>query len=102
VLYIQDKDGNFISRSKNLRGVRAYAMRNQAQIVRLYDLVGGAGAGKLYIRFVSEDTFEAGFASFAVMCDYVRRWRSLYGAELRVNGVHCGTVRRDNEHLIQR
>jgi hypothetical protein len=96
---IRDRDGNVIQRSRNLRGIREYVGKNIIKTVAV-DRVG-QGEGQLSILFENGSSFQTNFASFSVLCWFVRGWRNAYGAPLLVNGEECGTVRYNNVALME-
>ena len=91
---IRDRDGNVIGRSRNLRGIRRYVSSHLVKALAV-DRVGN-GEGKLLILFDDGSSYETNFASFSVLLGFVRRWRNVYGAPLRVNGQDAGTVSAQN------
>ncbi len=99
MLVIRDSNGNVISRSRNLRGIREYVGKNLIKLVAIHKLPDGAG--KLSILFDNGATFETSFADFIVLCWSVRNWRNLYNSRLLIDRVDCGLVYYDNYHLIK-
>lgn len=99
MLVIRDKNGKVIQSSQNLRGIREYVGKTKSPISCLaIDLVG-QWEGKIFILFDDVVTFETDFTSFKVLKDFVRRWRNVYGAPLRVNGLVSGMVEYRNVAL---
>ena len=94
---IRDSEGKAINTSRNLRGIRRYVGQNLIKVLSI-DAIA-KGEGKLMILFDNKASFETNFASFNVLRDQVRQWRNVYGAPLRVNGVDCGKVSKDNAAL---
>lgn len=92
---INDRDGNPISRSRNMRGIRARVGKHLVKTVAISPLKG-EDEGKLMILFDDGASYETNFASYATLVDCVRRWRNLYGAELLINGESCGPLSFDN------
>lgn len=91
---IRDRDGNVIQRSRNLAGIRRYVGKH---IIKTLDVsTVGYDEGKLSILFDDGASFEANFASYDVLTDFVRRWRNVRGATLTVNGQPAGDVSSNN------
>lgn len=99
---IRDKDGKVIRQSRNLAGIRRYVSGWNAPIINAMavDEIAG-GEGKLMMMFKDGSNYETNFASFAVLCGFVRNWRNVYGAPLMVNGEDAGTVGYKNEKLAK-
>lgn len=105
---IRDRDGKVIQRSRNLAGIRRYVCRNLIRWIKLshYDnsvrpVIPGIGApSRMFIEFDNGATFETHFADWTILCDWVRRWQSAYGAPLMIDGRHCDVVRKDNADLL--
>lgn len=106
---IRDAQGKVIRRSHNLAGIRRYVGQHvisrlgisqlPANTAETYSIHGGRADGKLAIQFNNGATFETCFADFSVLRDFVRRWRSVYGSPLQVNGKDAGKVSFDNPFL---
>jgi len=101
---VRDENGKVICRSRNMRGIRQYVIRQRLWYddpikVLAIDRLSGE-AGKLMILFGNNDSYECNFASFMGLKLVISRWRSVYGAPLRVNGEDCGKVSRDNIALV--
>jgi hypothetical protein len=103
---IRDTHGNIIQRSRNLAGIRRYVSKNPIKLLAIFgedkasknpDLY----PGKLLILFADGASYEVNFASFYVLKGFVRRWRNVYGADLRVNSDLCGKVSSSNPALQQ-
>lgn len=97
---IRDTDGNVVSRSRNLRGIRTYVSKTTNLISVLSIDRLAHDEGKLMILFSNGDSYETNFASFDVLKGFVRRWRNVYGAPLRVNGYVSACVSKDNPRLL--
>jgi hypothetical protein len=90
---IRDRDGNVISKSRNLAGIRRYVGGHTAPLIKVLDISEiGAGEGKLCILFENRCSFETNFCSYSVLKGFVRRWRNIYGSPLTVNGQPAGIV----------
>jgi len=99
---VKNADGEVVQRSRNLAGIRQYVAGKHGlyrPIERLSIIERDGGAGRLYIQFENGCTYETDFASWAVLKQWVRRWRNVYGSPLLVNGVYSGTVSSDNPAL---
>jgi hypothetical protein len=97
MLYILDKDGDIVSKSKNLRGIREYVSDNIIKILDISEI--GISEGLLSIYFESGNSYQANFASFEVLKNFVRNWRNTYGARLLVNGIVSGKIEYNNPNL---
>ncbi len=87
MLVIRDKDGNIISRSQDLRGIRRYVGSYHAGPIKMIDISQlPKGEGKLSILFENGANFETNFASFTVLEISIANWRNLYGARISVDG----------------
>jgi hypothetical protein len=95
--FILNKDGETIRRSRNLRGLREHARKHLVESIKIYRLADERG--QLNVYFSNGDHFTTAFASFGVLCGWIRTWRNAYGAELWVNGGTFGKVERDNNIL---
>ncbi len=91
-------DGNPVSTSRNLRGIRAYVGKHSIKVLAIDTIADGEG--QLSILFENGNSFATNFASFTVLKEWVRNWRNVYGAPLLVNTVDCGTVSYRNPALI--
>jgi hypothetical protein len=99
---IRDRDGNVIRKSRNLRGIRRYVAEFGAPAIKTLaiDPTGEKGLdGKLSILFADGSSYETNFASYSVLCEWVRRWRNVHGAPLLVGGKDCGEVTSRNPYL---
>ncbi len=93
MMSIRDRAGNVISKSRNLAGIRRYVSGYNPPLIKMLDISEiGAGEGKLCILFENDCSFETNFSSYSVLKGFVRRWRSVYGATLTVNGQPAGVV----------
>ena len=90
---IRDKKGNVIQRSRNLAGIRRYVGKN---IVKTLAVDRSNGAGLLTIEFENGARFDATFASYTVLVEFVRRWRNVHGAPFVLNGEPVGYITYDN------
>jgi hypothetical protein len=94
---IRDRDGNVISQSRNLAGIRRYVSGRTPPVIKVLDVSEiGAGEGKLCILFENGCSFETNFASYTVLKGFVNRWRNIRGAPLTVNGQPAGKVSTHN------
>ena len=96
---IKDRDGKVLRYSKNLAGIRRYVPeRGTPAISSLHVSRKGRhrDEGLLSIYFANGNTYEAKFASFVVLCGFVRRWRSVYGVPLVLDGIYTGYVSSQN------
>ena len=95
---IRDRDGNVISRSRNMRGIRRYVSDRIIKRVAIGEI--GNREGKLMILFEDGSSYETNFASWGVLRQTVRQWRNLYGAPLQYCDTHdAGTVHYYNMYL---
>lgn len=99
MLVIRDKNGKVIQSSQNLRGIREYVGKTKSLISCLAIDQVGQWEGKIFILFEDGVTFETDFSNFEVLKNFVRRWRNVYGAPLRVNGLTSGMVEYRNVAL---
>lgn len=92
---IRDKNGDIIQQSRNLAGIRRYVGKN---LIKTLDvcLLDGEGTGQLSILFDNACSFQTNFASYQILCNFVRNWRNVYGAPLSINGVASGKVCKSN------
>ncbi len=97
-LIIRDQNGNKISESKNLAGIRRYVATNTIKILAIDSI--DSCAGKLVILFDNKASFECNFASFNVLRNFVRNWRNVYDSPLLVQGNDAGKVSYDNTWLV--
>jgi hypothetical protein len=98
-LQIRDAAGKVVSRSRNLRGVRAYAGKHNCRNVFLSRMANGGG--RLRLQFQDGETFLVEFASFRVLCRTVAAWRNIYGARLYIQHIPRGRVSAKNSALIR-
>lgn len=97
---IRDCEGNVISQSKNLAGIRRYVGKHTIKWLAI-DTIGKNGLeGKLMILFGDGSSFETNFASYTVLKIWIRNWRNVYGAPLLVNGRPKGIVEYYNPSLM--
>ena len=94
---IRDRDGNEISRSRNLRGIHSYVRDHAIAVLAIDEF--GVGEGKLMILFNDGSSFETNFSSFETLRYHVRAWRNVYGANLLYCGKPCGVVSYYNPFL---
>jgi len=94
---IRKESGEVISRSRNLRGLRAYAGKHWTEQVHINKKPDGGGT--LTVRFAGGVYCVTPFASFVVLCESLVNWRNLYGATLFVNDVESGEVGYKNAAL---
>lgn len=94
---VYDRDGNPISTSANLRGIRRYVGQNAIEFVDLKSLPNGMGM--LHIVFDDGATLETPFACYSTLINAVRNWRNLYDAPLRIEGDSKGKVEYKNPAL---
>jgi hypothetical protein len=93
MICIRERDGNVISKSRNLAGIRRYVGGHTAPLIKVLDVSEIAhNEGKLCILFENGSSFETNFASYSVLKGFVSRWRNVYGAPLTVNGQPEGVV----------
>jgi hypothetical protein len=97
LLNIRNQDGKIISSSSNLRGIRERVQKHLVARCSIGKI--GTGEGVLRIEFENMDNFQAHFASYTVLCQFVRKWRSMYGIPLIVDGMECGVIGGDNPFL---
>lgn len=96
-LVIRDAEGNIISQSKNLRGIRQYVSKHEVKVVSIDEIANGEG--KLCILFVNGSSFECNFASFRVLKQSILNWRNLYGYRIIINGNRAGLICHANNSL---
>lgn len=97
---IRDKSGYVVSRSRNLRGIRQYVSGHTPPIIKMLSVSPiGDGEGKLLILFENGNSYEANFASFVVLKQFVRAWKDIHGSPFWYDGKRCGEVTRNNPHL---
>jgi hypothetical protein len=91
-------DGTVLSTSRNLAGIRRAARKYNVGRVTMNIL--NNGRGELRIGFSGNvlngrymwATFTTEFESFEVLCDFVRRWKSVYHVGLTLCGMERGQV----------
>lgn len=96
VCYVYNSDGQVIQKSKNLQGIRRYVQNHTIALLSIAKVEGGKGF--LYIRFEDDSRFGKEFESFKVLCEWVARWRSVYGSPLEIDGTSYGAV---NYNMIE-
>lgn len=97
---ILDPRGEIVQSSRNLRGIREYVSRNLVKVVSISQLPSKLRwDALLQVEFENGNHYATEFASWAVLKDFVRRWRNVYGAPLVVNGRAAGVVSYDNPAL---
>ena len=89
MITIYNLSGLPVSKSRNLRGIRAYAGKHVVQHVRIWRTRTG---GELAVEFENGATVRTDFADFYVLQQFVRNWRNAHGALLSVNGIARFTV----------
>lgn len=92
---IRNASGNVIARSANLAGIRRYVGKHIIKMMAI-DRQLPSSAGTLLILFDNGSSFQTNFASHNILCDFVRRWRNVYGAPLLLDGLPSGKVSKDN------
>jgi len=102
MIIIRNKQGKAVSKSKNLKQLRARAARrfyggqvSEVHVGRVYD----DHQGHLCVKFANGDYCDCTFGSFEVLCGWVLRWRAVYGAKLFFNRKAAGEVFGDNDIL---
>jgi hypothetical protein len=94
---IRDKNGNAISTSKNLAGIRKYVGGYMPPFIKTLDVSEiGDYEGKLSILFDNGNSYETNFESYNVLINFVSRWRNVHGAPLTLNGQNVGEVSSTN------
>lgn len=95
---IKSKNGDILSTSRNLAGVRRAARKYHVRIVTLNLLENGRGElrvwfspNPIYGKYAAA-TCVTEFESFVVMCGFVRRWKSIYESESWIAGLARGPV----------
>lgn len=91
------KDGNVISRSKNLAGLRRWISGHSVASVFIHKYKDGSGY--LCVKFHGGDHCTTTFASYSVLCHTLRHWRNLYGAKLFISGTQSDPVHYGNPDL---
>lgn len=81
-----------LHRSRNLRGLLDYARRPHVWVAAVSIAPLPARGGSLEVRYSDGSVGTDQFASFSVLCDWLRARRSWHGAELFVNSTACGTL----------
>jgi hypothetical protein len=74
-------DGRVLNTSRNLAGIRKYVSKDPITHITL---VHRGSEGTLQLKLYSGATYEAPFASFEVMRDFVDRWRNARGVPVEV------------------
>jgi hypothetical protein len=93
MMCIRDRDGNVISKSRNLAGIRRYVGGHIPPLIKVLDVSEiGDMEGKLCILFESGCSFETNLASYSILKGFVSRWRNVHGAPLTINGQPAGVV----------
>lgn len=93
-------DGTVISRSRNLRGIRAAVGKRGVLEVEITKMGPKAASdGLLHVKFYGGDYCLTGYASFDVLREGLRTWRNLYGVKLVINGEPAGEIGYSNERL---
>lgn len=100
-----NKGGQLFDHS-NLAPIRRYASKYGVDNVSLRKEGSGAILWVNYLDAppkLKNKTFRsiAEFASYSVLLGWVRRWRTIYGCKLFINGVGCGTVSYNNPELAK-
>ena len=68
MMSIRDRDGNVISKSRNLAGIRRYVGGHTPPLIKVLDVSEiGDKEGKLCILFENGCSFETNFASYSVL-----------------------------------
>ena len=93
--YIHNTNGDIIQRSKNLRGIRAFASKYGIESLRLTGFTDGTGMMTVYFCGASSTV---NFASFEVLQKFVRDWRNARGVPIIVNGLNRGVVTTKEPH----
>ena len=75
-----------IGTSRNLAGIRRYVAKSSIPIASIILVEKDNLGGTMKIKFKDGVHFKTDFASFLVLCDWVRRWRAVYGSPLTING----------------
>ena len=89
MIYIRNKNGDIVGRSKNLGGIRRFASRYGIESIYLGGHADGSGIMTVYFCGASAT---APFASFEVLQKFVRNWRNAHGVPMNVNGINRGIV----------
>lgn len=86
-------DTGKLYRSRDLRGLLDYARRNYRSYVAAVAIAPlPNGGGSLEVRYADGAVGTDRFASFFVLCGWLRSRRSWHGAELFINSTPCGTL----------
>jgi hypothetical protein len=76
-LVVVAPDGRVLNRSRNLAGIRKFVGKDP--ITRIVLARRSGGEGTLKLTLYSGATFEAPFADYTVMRNFVARWRNASG-----------------------
>lgn len=96
---IRNSQGEVVSRSRNLAGIRAYIGRNLVDRVKVYPADNREGI--LEIWFDNGNYCQTRWASFSVLKSALRTWRNLYGANLEIEWNEAGKIGYRNPALIE-
>lgn len=90
-------NGEVVSNADNLIQIRRWVSQNLVRkvVVTRRKKVGA----HLYILFDDEFYFKCNWASYAVLCGALRRWRNLYGAPIYAFTTPMGIVESKNHFL---
>jgi hypothetical protein len=87
---IFSRTGDVVAVSKNLAGIRRYVAGRLIAFVDVShareDGRDGFGSGWLTIQFEDGAFFQTRWASYAVLCGFLRRWRNVHGSPLYFDG----------------
>lgn len=92
------KAGRIIQQSRNLAGIRRYVGTHLIQRLSITEYQDRSA--QLYIEFEDGASFRSAFCSAAVLREFVRRWRNVYGATLWMNDRDAGKITWDNPNLF--
>jgi len=100
---IIDATGAVVRQSKNLRGLVEFASNHNVHLVSIHRINTSPddpdGNGQLIVYFDGGYTCSHLFASFHVLCEWLRRSRNLCGATLHIDNTKSGIVGPSNPAL---
>jgi hypothetical protein len=95
MIVIRNKNGEIVSRSANLRGLRRHLTSHPAQSVQIAQYNGGSAY--MIVEFQNGDYCRSDWASYRVLCQSLANWRNLRGTPLFIKS---GNVGPDNVALL--
>lgn len=99
MITIENRQGETVARSRNLRGIITHLGKHGASEVHIWRELNGNG--RYQIVFGNGDTTRGEFQSFTVLCGWVMGRTNMQGADLYVNGQRSGQVNRKHTFLTK-